>query len=63
MNGSYPLSPVESATARPVAGIVAQPGRCQRLRPGLRPMAVARLRSADLSLATVSTGGVSPRAI
>ena len=64
MNGGYPLRPVASARTRPVAGIAAQPGGCQRPRPAPRPTAVARLRSADqllrqrsadLLLATVST--------
>ena len=40
-----------------MAGIIAQPGRWQRPRPGLRPTAAARLRSAGLPLATVSTRG------
>jgi hypothetical protein len=48
--GGHPLRPAASARTRPVAGIVAQPGRRQRPRPGLRPKAVARLRSADLPL-------------
>jgi len=52
MNGGYPLHPVASARTRPVAGIAAQPGGCQRPRPAPRPTAVARLRSADLLLAT-----------
>ena len=33
MNGGYPLRPVASARTRPVAGIAAQPGGCQRPRP------------------------------
>lgn len=55
MNGGYPLRPIASARTRPVAGIVAQPGRYQRSRPGLRPMAVARHGPTDLLLATVIT--------
>lgn len=43
MNGGYPLRPVASARTRPVAGIAAQPGGCQRPRPAPRPTAVARL--------------------
>ena len=64
MNGGYPLRPVASARTRPVAGIAAQPGGCQRLRPapGPRqspgfgpPISCLRQRSADLLRATVST--------
>jgi len=42
-----------------VGGIAASPAP----RPGLRPTAVVRLRSAGLPLATVSTWGFSPHAI
>ena len=31
------VTPCRVGQRRPMAGIVAQPGRCQRLRPGLRP--------------------------
>ncbi len=55
MNGGYPLGPVAPARTRPVAGIIAQPGRCKRPRPGLLSMAVAGLRPAGLPLAAVST--------
>ena len=64
MNGEYPLRPVASARTRPVAGLAAQPGGCQRPRPapGPRqspgfgpPISCLRQRSADLLLATVST--------
>ena len=64
MNGGYFLRPVTSARTRPVAGIAAQPGGCQRPRsaPGLRqspgfgpPISCLRQRSADQLLATVST--------
>jgi len=37
MNGGYPLRPVASARTRPVAGIAAQPGGCQRPRPAPSP--------------------------
>ena len=68
MNGGYPLRPVASARTRPVAGIAAQPGGCQRPRPAPRPTAVARLRSADQLLATAAEvcagggGGCHPKA-
>jgi hypothetical protein len=60
--------PVASARTRPVAGIAAQPGGCQRPRPapGPRqspgfgpPICCSRQRSADQLLATVSTSGQS----
>jgi hypothetical protein len=38
-----------------MAGLVGQSGHGQRPPPGFRPMAIARLRPADLPLATVST--------
>jgi len=51
MNGGYPLRPVESARTRPVAGIAAQPGGCQRPRPaparGSRPASVRRSAACD----------------
>ena len=68
MNGGYPLRPVASARTRPVAGIAAQPGGCQRARPAPRPTAVARLRSADQLHATAAEvcagggGGCHPKA-
>ena len=54
MNGGYPLRPVASARTRPVAGIAAQPGGCQRPRPAPQPTAVARLRPADQLHATAA---------
>ena len=51
MNGGYPLRPVASARTRPVAGIAAQPGGCQRPQPapahGSRPASVRRSAACD----------------
>ena len=55
MNGGLSVTPCRAGEDAP-PGRPRQPARHgQRPPPGLRPMAVARLRSADLPLATVST--------
>jgi len=57
MNGGYPFAPPHRQGRAPWQASSPSPAGCQRPRPGLRPTAVAWLRSADLPPATVSTWG------